>query len=118
MRTTSTLMATLSAVAFGADLPVRQVVLYKHGVGFFQRAGQLESEWRAWVVAARASRLKHDERAASEQLARAADVLSQFHQRLGDAVFSVYLARPDIQISHKQLGGEIPAADHQTKKEE
>jgi serine/threonine protein kinase/Flp pilus assembly protein TadD len=83
----------------------------------FQRAGQLESEWRAWVVAARASRLKHDERAASEQLARAADVLSQFHQRLGDELFSAYLARPDIQISHKQLGGEIPAADNQTRKE-
>src|SRR5579871_1841002 len=24
-----------------ADLPVRQVVLYKHGVGYFERAGQL-----------------------------------------------------------------------------
>lgn len=78
----------------------------------FQRAGQLESEWRAWVVAARASRLKHDERGASEQLGHAADVLSQFHQRLGDAFFSAYLARTDIQISHKQLGGEVPAADH------
>jgi hypothetical protein len=28
-------------VAFAADLPVRQVVLYKHGVGFFERAGRL-----------------------------------------------------------------------------
>ena len=25
----------------GAELPVRQVVLYKHGVGYFERAGQL-----------------------------------------------------------------------------
>jgi hypothetical protein len=25
----------------GADLPVRQVVLYKHGVGYFERSGQL-----------------------------------------------------------------------------
>ncbi|MGD0497687.1 MAG: DUF4139 domain-containing protein [Bryobacteraceae bacterium] len=30
----------LTAV-FGADLPVAQVVLYKHGVGFFERAGRL-----------------------------------------------------------------------------
>ncbi|MBZ5582749.1 MAG: DUF4139 domain-containing protein [Acidobacteriia bacterium] len=29
------------AVAFGADLPVKQVVLYKHGVGFFERSGKL-----------------------------------------------------------------------------
>src|SRR5467141_3329805 len=44
MRTISTLVATsLAAVAtaFAADLPVKQVVLYKHGVGYFERAGQL-----------------------------------------------------------------------------
>ncbi len=39
MRTISTLMA--AAAAFAADLPVKQVVLYKHGVGYFERAGQL-----------------------------------------------------------------------------
>ncbi len=26
----------------GADLPVREVILYKHGVGFFERAGELK----------------------------------------------------------------------------
>lgn len=31
----------LGASALAADLPVRQVVLYKHGVGYFERAGQL-----------------------------------------------------------------------------
>ena len=30
-----------AAVALAADLPVKQVVLYKHGVGFFERAGRL-----------------------------------------------------------------------------
>src|SRR5712691_10029259 len=39
MRTISTLM--VAAAAFAADLPVKQVVLYKHGVGYFERAGQL-----------------------------------------------------------------------------
>ncbi len=29
------------AAAFPADLPVKQVVLYKHGVGFFERSGTL-----------------------------------------------------------------------------
>jgi hypothetical protein len=28
-------------MVFGADLPVKQVVLYKHGVGFFERSGKL-----------------------------------------------------------------------------
>src|SRR5947209_18330255 len=30
-----------AALAQPAELPVRQVVLYKHGVGFFERAGLL-----------------------------------------------------------------------------
>ena len=35
------LTATFLAVAAAADLPVKQVVLYKHGVGFFERTGTL-----------------------------------------------------------------------------
>ena len=36
------LVLFLTAVmTFGADLPVKQVVLYKHGVGFFERSGKL-----------------------------------------------------------------------------
>src|SRR6185295_7812335 len=31
----------LAAFAAAADLPVRQVILYKHGVGYFERSGQL-----------------------------------------------------------------------------
>ena len=30
-----------AVMAFCADLPVKQVVLYKHGVGFFERSGRL-----------------------------------------------------------------------------
>ena len=33
--------ALCGIAACGAELPVRQVVLYKHGVGFFERAGSL-----------------------------------------------------------------------------
>src|SRR5438270_10786915 len=31
----------VAAGALAADLPVRQVTLYKHGIGFFERSGQL-----------------------------------------------------------------------------
>jgi hypothetical protein len=39
----STIWITLfgAVTLWGADLPVRQVVLYKHGVGYFERSGQL-----------------------------------------------------------------------------
>jgi len=30
-----------AAAVLAADLPVKQVVLYKHGVGFFERSGKL-----------------------------------------------------------------------------
>ncbi|HTS62375.1 MAG TPA: hypothetical protein VMH28_10135 [Candidatus Acidoferrales bacterium] len=30
-----------ASMAFAADLPVKEVVLYKHGVGFFERSGKL-----------------------------------------------------------------------------
>jgi hypothetical protein len=33
----------ITAAASAADLPIREVILYKHGVGFFERAGKLEA---------------------------------------------------------------------------
>src|SRR6266446_2366264 len=42
MTTTYICTATILAVtAAAADLPVRQVTLYKHGIGYFERSGQL-----------------------------------------------------------------------------
>ena len=42
MRKTA-LFLTMTAAAWAADLPIREVILYKHGVGFFERAGKLEA---------------------------------------------------------------------------
>ena len=79
--------------------------------GSFKRAGQLESEWRAWAIAARASRQKKDLRSASEQIAEAENVFAQLRQKWGDEAFQGYLDnRPDIQFSHKQLGEAVPVA--------
>lgn len=33
----------IASAAFAADLPIHEVILYKHGVGFFERAGKLEA---------------------------------------------------------------------------
>jgi serine/threonine protein kinase/tetratricopeptide (TPR) repeat protein len=77
----------------------------------FKSGGQLESEWRAWIVASRASRLKPDERASSEQLAHASESLEQLRQRWGDEIFASYMKRLDIQFSHKQLGVTLNTAE-------
>ncbi|MBZ5606382.1 MAG: DUF4139 domain-containing protein [Acidobacteriia bacterium] len=36
------LLAATAAVACAADLPVREVILFKHGVGYFARSGELK----------------------------------------------------------------------------
>ncbi len=41
MKPLALLVLALAATAFAADLPIRQVTLYKHGVGYFQRSGAL-----------------------------------------------------------------------------
>ncbi len=46
MRTASVLpvlFLTITGAVYSADLPIREVILYKHGVGFFERAGKLEA---------------------------------------------------------------------------
>ena len=41
-RPTLLLGAALAVTAFAADLPIREVILYKHGVGYFERFGELK----------------------------------------------------------------------------
>ena len=38
-----TLLLTIAGASSAADLPIREVILYKHGVGFFERAGKLDA---------------------------------------------------------------------------
>jgi serine/threonine protein kinase/Flp pilus assembly protein TadD len=76
----------------------------------FNRAGQLESEWRAWLVISRAARLKGDAAQSDDALAQARNIFSQLRQNWGAELFGNYLARPDIQFSHKQLGEAVPVA--------
>ena len=40
---TRLLLLALTAAAFAADLPIREVTLYKHGVGYFERSGDLSA---------------------------------------------------------------------------
>jgi tetratricopeptide (TPR) repeat protein/predicted Ser/Thr protein kinase len=70
------------------------------------RAGQLESLWRAYTIAGRANLSLRDEAAAREEFARAREALSQLEQQWGSEAFKGYMARPDVQTSSNQLGGQ------------
>src|ERR1700690_3726220 len=41
MKSVFVFLLAVAALAAAAELPVKQVVLYKHGVGFFERSGKL-----------------------------------------------------------------------------
>jgi serine/threonine protein kinase len=75
----------------------------------FAAGGQLESQWRAWLIASKASQREGDESAAQEQLKRAADILSQLRQNWRPDTFHLYAGRPDIQFYIKQLGNAFTA---------
>ncbi|MFN2531155.1 MAG: tetratricopeptide repeat protein [Pyrinomonadaceae bacterium] len=68
------------------------------------RGGQLESRWRGWLIASRASARLGDKTAADEQLGRAKAALKQLEQGWGSDVYKAYTSRPDIQVYYKQLG--------------
>lgn len=75
----------------------------------FGRAEQIESEWRAWVVAALASRAGGQEAQAREYARKATELLTKLEQKWGADAFSSYVNRPDVQQLRKQLNELAPA---------
>jgi tetratricopeptide (TPR) repeat protein len=69
----------------------------------FTLCDQQESEWRAWLIAALASRSAGDSGKAREYALLASQSLSKLEQRLGPTNFNTYLSRPDVQRLRKQL---------------
>lgn len=69
----------------------------------FERRGQQESLWRAWLLAARASQRLNDEAKSREYIQRAADVVQSLTRLWGDDVYKGYLKRRDIGQDLRQL---------------
>lgn len=68
------------------------------------RGGQQMSEWRAWLIAGRASQRRGDQSAADAQMKKAADILAELRQKWRPDTFKLYAERPDVQLYIKQLG--------------
>jgi serine/threonine protein kinase/Tfp pilus assembly protein PilF len=69
----------------------------------FARFGQKVSEWRAWLLSARASQRGGNPEAARDYASRAANSLAELQQAWGAGDFNVYQARPDVQVCRRQL---------------
>jgi hypothetical protein len=76
------------------------------------RLGQRHSEWRAWLVAAQASRRLQDETKAHEYAARAAELLTALERAWGANDYSGYLSRPDVRHERRQLDELLPGANN------
>ncbi|MDT4952416.1 MAG: eukaryotic-like serine/threonine-protein kinase [Acidobacteriota bacterium] len=81
----------------------------KSAQGLFASHEQLESEWRAWLIAGRASHLLKDFKAARDALSHADASLSALKQRWGNEYYETYINRPDIKLYRRQLN-EVSAA--------
>jgi serine/threonine protein kinase/Flp pilus assembly protein TadD len=69
----------------------------------FAQSGQKDSEWRALLIAARASELAGNKSAASDYATKADTVCNTLPQVWGAEAYQSYLRRPDIQTYRKQV---------------
>lgn len=69
----------------------------------FARVGQQDSEWRALLIAALASRSAGDRAKAQEYATQAAAVLLALQQKWGAAIYDKYHRRNDVQYLRKRL---------------
>jgi len=70
----------------------------------FAHFGQKESEWRAWLLAARASQRLSQQAVMREYASNANARLARLEHEWGAEPYRGYLSRQDIQLSLKQLG--------------
>ena len=68
------------------------------------RGGQLDSQWRASLIAAKACEKLGDNAGRDQNLAQASNTLLHLQQGWGGEIFKLYLSRPDIRLYQKQLG--------------
>jgi len=99
----SRVLLACADVALKAKDPKTALALATQAQGRFARGGsQIESEWHAWAIAARASKDLGDNNTAQEQISNAEGARSRLEQLWGADVFKQYAAvRPDIQVYYR-----------------
>ncbi len=69
----------------------------------FARSGEQDSEWRAWLIAARASQLAGNQSSMKDYASRADSLCAGLQQKWGADAYAGYLRRPDIQGYRRDL---------------
>ncbi len=84
----------------GKPLEALEVVL--PAKNYFVSAGQMESGWRAWLIAAQASQQKGDAENAKGYAQEALRILVEIQNDWEPEYFNSYLAKPDINFYYNQ----------------
>lgn len=102
----NTLLASAESMLAGGDTR-RSLEMALLAQQSFSSSGQLASEWRAWLIAASASRNQGEEMKANEYVSYATDRLRELEQRLGPEAYKGYLSRPDVQHFNQRLAQKL-----------
>jgi len=97
------LLIQAEALLLGGDAPAAHSIAMQAQQRFASK-GQLESEWRAWIIASLASQRNGDNAGSSEEKAKAMTVLQSLQDRWGNDSFAKYITRKDVQFYRNQLG--------------
>lgn len=98
----SSLLALAEVLLLGNDAPGALATALQ-AQPMFARAGQQDSEWRALLIAARASQLEGNKSTTQEYASRADSRCAGLQQKWGADAYDGYLRRPDIQAYRKQI---------------
>jgi len=99
-------LATLAQaeVALRAGDASKALTLATQAAESFASSAQLESQWRACLIAARANERLGNTDKATQQLERGRNILRELEKQWGSDAYKGYTSRPDIQVYYKELG--------------
>jgi tetratricopeptide (TPR) repeat protein len=102
LRTINTAKLSLAEAYLNTDKPSEALETALQAKDYFISAGQLDSGWRSWLIAAQASLQKGDPENAKGYAREALKTLTQIQNDWGQNPFNSYLAKPDINFYFNQ----------------
>jgi hypothetical protein len=98
----SALLALAEVLLLGNNAP-RALATALEAQAMFAHAGQQDSEWRALLIAARASQLAGNKSSMQDYASRADALCAGLQEKWGADAYAGYLRRPDIAIYRQQI---------------
>ena len=102
LRTLNIAKLSLAEAYLNTGKPSEAFEIVLQAKNYFVSAGQLESGWRAWLIAAQVNQQNGDPENAKVYALEAIKILNQLQNEWGQEHFNIYLAKPDINFYYNQ----------------